>query len=644
MHFNLNKKLSFLALSLVAITLVSCSGQPQTADDEVTIRFDLMNGTVYALDLESSSFIEEPDFNREGYDILGWYTSNDDGVSLDTKWNFFTMAFHYDLTLYAKVEVNTYQISFITNIIDETLPRINQRYGTILNLPKLARTGYTFEGWFEDELFTVPFNSSNNETMPARDVELYAKWVINQYSITYFEIEETEKITFISNGESHSVALSDKGRIFTWGSNFNGQLGLGDTVVSSSNVPQIINPPLLSGEIVTSISAGRNHTLILTDRNRVFGWGENLFSQLSGTTPSYILSPTLITMPNLSANENISKIFAGVLNSFVLTTTGRVFALGNNSTGQFGNGSSSLNPISQVQTLALQPTLASNERITDIAPAIDHTIYLTSLNKVYATGANIQGQLGIGNADPLSNRLNLISFSQLTSTEFISKIYANSQYSAAVSNQGKVFTWGNNEFSKLGDNTSVNKNTPTRINFLGLTSGERVTELNLSPNSAYAITSLGKFYSWGQNNVGQLGSGNFINRLFPQLVTLTLIKGSPIQMASSATGLRILTDQGFIFGFGLNEYGQMGWPGFVGDFSTSPSLTETMIKPYLEFRLVQISQSILDFNQNITLPQAPTKQGHTFAGWFIDSQYSIPFSPNRMGTSSFSVFAKWTKN
>jgi hypothetical protein len=269
----------------------------------------------------------------------------------------------------------------------------------------------------------------------------------------------------------------------------------------------------------------------------VFGWGENLSSQLGGTTPLYILSPTLITMPNLSANENISKIYAGVLNSFVLTTTGRVFALGNNSTGQFGNGSSSLNPISQVQTLAFQPTFASNERITDIAPAIDHTIYLTSLNKVYATGANIQGQLGIGNADPLSNRLNLISFSQLTSTEFISKIYANSQYSAAVSNQGKVFTWGNNEFSKLGDNTSVNKNTPTRINFLGLTSGERVTELNLSPNSAYAITSLGKFYSWGQNNVGQLGSGNFINRLFPQLVTLTLIKGSPIQMASAYQAL-----------------------------------------------------------------------------------------------------------
>ena len=642
MHLKLNKKISFLALGLVAFTLVSCSGQTQPAEDKVKIQFDIMNGIVYTLYVDTKGLIEEPDFSREGYDILGWYTSNDDGVTLDTKWNFFTMGFNYDLTLYAKVEVNTYQIKFVTNVPNETLPQINQRFGTILKLPKLARTGYTFSGWYENSLLTTPFNSSS-ETMPARDFTLYAKWTINKYSVSYFDIEEIEKITVISDGDSHSVALSDTGRIFTWGRNNVGQLGLGTLFTQSTTIPQIIYPSLRTNEVVTTISAGSKHTLILTNQNRVLGWGDNEFNQLSEDNDNPVLYPTLITMPSLSTNEIISKLYAGVNNSFALTSLGRVFAWGNNNNGQFGNGNSSPNPIAtaQVQTLKLQSgSLANDERITDIAPGSTHTLFLSSLNKVYGTGSNNQGQLGIGNFTSSTN-LNQITFPQLTNVEFISKIYANTDYSAAVSSLGKVFTWGVNSNNQLGDDSNVRKNIPGIISFTGLTSSERVTELNLALSSAYALTSLGKIYSWGQNNNGQLGSGNLVNRPIPQTVVLNSIKGLPIQLDASLTGLRILTDQGFIFGFGTNSFGQMGWES-IGE--TSTLLTETYIKPYLNTRLVKITESVLDFNQNIVLPLAPSKQGHTFVGWFMDNQYSVPFSPNKMGTSSFSVFAKWSKN
>jgi uncharacterized repeat protein (TIGR02543 family) len=206
-----------------------------------------------------------------------------------------------------------------------------------------------------------------------------------------------------------------------------------------------------------------------------------------------------------------------------------------------------------------------------------------------------------------------------------------------------VFTWGLNSDSQLGDNTNVRKNTPTLISFAGLTSNERVTDLNLATNSAYAFTTSGRIFSWGSNEFGQLGSGNFVDRLTPQAINRFSIIGLPIQMDASPVGLRILTDQGFIFGFGLNDYGQMGWRlDFNDGISTSP--IETIIKSYLNKSLIKINESVLNFNQNIVLITAPTKQGHTFAGWFMDYQFSVPFSTNRMGTSSFSVFAKWTKN
>jgi len=641
MNLKFNKRLTSIGLGLVFFTLVGCTGTPQgqPGDETVKVQFNLMNGLSASLDVNKGSLIKEPDLTREGYDILGWYTSNDNGDSLNLEWNFFTMGFHYDTTLYAKVDVNFYEIDFVTNIPNETLPIIKQRFGTFLNLPSLARTGYTFAGWFEDDLLTKPFTS--NERMPARDFTLFAKWTINQYTITYYDIVEIEKITSISDGDFHSVALSDQGRIFTWGRNTSGQLGVGSLFPQESNVPQIVYPELRPNEVISSISAGSNHTLILTSQSRVLGWGNNQLNQLTSGNISPVLTPTLLTMPSLASNETISKIFAGVNNSFALTSNGRIIAWGDNSSGQFGNGNSISSPSAQIQTLTTSTgALPSNERVIDIAPAATHTIFLNTFKKVYATGSNNQGQLGRGNFTN-SNVLTLLSFTMIQNNETIEKIYANTEYSAAVSNLGKVFTWGLNSNSQLGDNTNIRKNTPTLITFTGLTSNDRVTDLNLAINSAYAFTSTGKIFSWGSNEYGQLGSGNFVDRLIPQTINVSSIKGSLIQMDASPVGLRILTDQGFIFGFGLNDYGQMGW-GLIG--GTSLSLTETTIKSYLNTNLVKLNETALNFNQNIVLVTAPTKQGHTFSGWFMDYQFSVPFSPNRMGTSNFSVFAKWTKN
>jgi hypothetical protein len=78
------------------------------------------------------------------------------------------------------------------------------------------------------------------------------------------------RIASASCGARHSVALTTTGRVFTWGGNAYGQLGLGDRVDRSS--PCLVSGMLRSVKVVT-VAAGLRSTLALTRNDGMFEWG-----------------------------------------------------------------------------------------------------------------------------------------------------------------------------------------------------------------------------------------------------------------------------------------------------------------------------------------------------------------------------------
>ncbi len=86
-------------------------------------------------------------------------------------------------TFVAVFSDNLYTVSFETNG-GEPVSSITDKFDSKLTLPEPIRTGYTFEGWFEDEGLETPFLG---ETMPDEDITLYAGWVANQITITFFD-------------------------------------------------------------------------------------------------------------------------------------------------------------------------------------------------------------------------------------------------------------------------------------------------------------------------------------------------------------------------------------------------------------------------------------------------------------------------
>ena len=87
-----------------------------------------------------------------------------------------------NITLYAKWTVNEYTISFEENG-GSAVTNITQDYGTAVSAPAdPTKEGYTFTGWYSDEELTSAYTFA---TMPAANITLYAKWTVNEYTITF---------------------------------------------------------------------------------------------------------------------------------------------------------------------------------------------------------------------------------------------------------------------------------------------------------------------------------------------------------------------------------------------------------------------------------------------------------------------------
>ena len=117
---------------------------------------------------------------KEGYTFGGWYSD----VALTTAYTFGTMPAQ-NITLHAKWNVITYTLTFAN--ADGVLT-LELAAGTTLTLPEPTKTGFIFNGWYEDQYFMTEFAGI---VMPANDLTLYAKWSLQTYNIVFETYSDT---------------------------------------------------------------------------------------------------------------------------------------------------------------------------------------------------------------------------------------------------------------------------------------------------------------------------------------------------------------------------------------------------------------------------------------------------------------------
>lgn len=156
-------------------------------------------------------------------------------------------------------------------------------------------------------------------------------------SYTPMQVPGLAGVVAISAGSYHSMALKGDGTVWAWGANYNGQLG-DNTYINSAN-PVATYTTLAN---VTAISAGNNYSMALKGDSTVWTWGSNYDGQLGLGTSNDTLYPCKI--PGLT---KIIAIDGGGSHSLAVKSNGTVMAWGNNDNGQLGDGTQTLrlNPV-----------------------------------------------------------------------------------------------------------------------------------------------------------------------------------------------------------------------------------------------------------------------------------------------------------
>lgn len=173
----------------------------------------------------------------------------------------------------------------------------------------------------------------------------------------------------------------------------------------------------------------------------------------------------------------------------------------------------------------------------------------TTVDPTLAWGRNSFGQLGDGET---TNRQEPTSAGR--SEDALAQVVGGQYHSLAVAPDGRLLTWGRNNYGQLGDGTSTNRDTPGEVE---LPEGVSVTHVAAGSAHSLAVTSDGAVLAWGRNGHGQLGDGTTTNRGTPREVELP--DGVEVRQvaAGAAFGLALTTDDRLL-AWGDNSYGQLG--------------------------------------------------------------------------------------
>lgn len=316
-------------------------------------------------------------------------------------------------------------------------------------------------------------------------------------------------IVALAAGAEHTVALSHEGRVYAWGYNGFGELGRGVGNLTSSDEPvevggdnAVSSDSPLFGKQVRYIAAGDYHSFAIGADDELYAWGRNTNGELgNGVTGGNFPNPVRL---NLTGGELDGKTIIGMTggdhHTVAVTSEGRLYAWGANDNGQLGTGN---NTPSNVPVAVANP---GGKQFVYVEAGVFHTLALTKDGEVWAFGAGTEGLLGNGSTAS-SNVPVQVGTTGAMAGKRIVQISATRHHSLALSSNGTVFAWGSNAQLGLGDGGAASfVTTPVEVG--GALAGKTIYLIGTGWLSSYAVTQDRKFFAWGNNFDGNLaGAG-----------------------------------------------------------------------------------------------------------------------------------------
>jgi alpha-tubulin suppressor-like RCC1 family protein len=365
-------------------------------------------------------------------------------------------------------------------------------------------------------------------------------------------------------GVQHVAYVDVDGTLYCGGCNDVGQLGLEFKGTPSnanfySGVP--LSPLSAFDQRMTQVSLGSNHTAAIDVNGKLWTWGNNAQLTLGNPLNTGVPSP-VPSMVNGTSNSSITgptfvtDVAAGYCMTVAIDTTGAAHSCG--SAGTNGLGSSVT--ASNFMRLSSAPGGSlSNATCKAVACGHLHALVVDASGHVHSWGTNNTGQVGNGTSTAVF--VPIMISSGLLATASITAVATGQFHSIALDTMGKVYTWGYNQAGQLGNNTVIYSiSSPVSPSSYGSLVGKSAVAIAAGYWHTLALDSLGHVHAWGNNTYGQLGNGTTTQVSVPIAVyTYGSLNGSTVvALACTANTSYALDTLGRIHVWGDNTYGQYG--------------------------------------------------------------------------------------
>ena len=239
-------------------------------------------------------------------------------------------------------------------------------------------------------------------------------------------------------------------------------------------------------------------------------------------------------------NPRVNARIAACFEHSIVIDGGQIYTWGNNSNAQLGNG--------DLDYLA-QPTLVEN--LNDViaigqGSAAKHSIVLKIDGSVWSWGDNEFGQLGIGNSDIINSSVPRL----IEDIHGVVAVAVGNKHSLALTDEGVVWSWGNNKKGQIGHANQTESYVPKLIHGLA-----NVVSIASGYSHSMALKEDGTVWTWGENSLGQLGIGTKTNRVKP-----VKVEGleNIVYISAGAGHCVAVKGDGTVWTWGWNDYGQLG--------------------------------------------------------------------------------------
>jgi alpha-tubulin suppressor-like RCC1 family protein len=385
-------------------------------------------------------------------------------------------------------------------------------------------------------------------------------------------------LTQVAAGNGFTCALDSTGTAYCWGHNANGELGNNSTVGSSPVPVAVSTSGVLSGKTLIGITAGNAYACAMDTAGTAYCWGRNADGELGNNSTAESSVPVAVTTSGVLSGVVLTQISAGSSSACGLGSTGAAYCWGGNGSGQLGNNSTTQSPVPVAVTTS---GVLSGKTLAQVAVGNNFACALDSTGAAYCWGHNGQGELGIGSTTD-SHVPAAVTTSGVLSGRILTQITGGGTATCALDSTGAAYCWGDDVDGDLGNNSTTESNVPVAVTTSGVLSGKTLIQATAGVTFGCALDTTGAAYCWGLNSSGQLGNNSTTNSSVPVSVQsaaptgmLTITVPSAAALPSVAPGNAATAQLGPVTVTDSRGLGTASWTATVTatPFTTGTGIT-----------------------------------------------------------------------